>query len=270
MSSFLRTFCDGNDPAMLQGQADVAVVIPSTLRHTLPRAVQSIFAQNFPGRIHVLIGIDTMTGPAELIDAACAGRPSHCVVQAIYPGYSTAARHGGVTRCNAGGALRCVLSMLANSPYIAYLDDDNWYHPEHLRSLRGAVEHAQWAYSLRWFAHPATGRPICVDQWESVGHGKGVFGEALGGFVDTSCLLVNKRACEPALMAWNTPMPNDEHGMSEDRMVFDLLRRNYWSAGTNRATTYYQLNEADPMHAFRLQMMGESYAEAGGSEADLT
>jgi hypothetical protein len=266
MNSFFRTFADVTGPGTLQAQADVSVVIPSTMRGSLIRAVQSIFAQNFPGRIQVMIGIDTLSGPADLLDAACARRPSHCVVQALYPGYSTAERHGGVAKCNAGGALRCTLSLLANSPYVAYLDDDNWWHPDHLRSLRGAVDHAQWAYSMRWYVHPATARPICVDQWESVGPGRGIYTERFGGFVDTNCLLINKLVCEPALLAWNAPMPGDSRGLSEDRMVFDYLRRNHWSAGTNLPTAYYVLSELDIMHPIRLRMMGESYAAAGTTE----
>ncbi len=264
MTSFLRTYADAPaDTAVLQPPAGVAVVIPTILRPTLVRAVQAVFAQNFPGRIHILIGIDALLGSLDLLDEACAGRPSHCVVQALYPGYSTSVRHGGVTRSNSGGSLRCVLSLLANSHRIAYLDDDNWFHPDHLASLCAAAEHAPWAYSLRWFMHPETARPICIDNWESVGHGKGIFAERFGGFVDTNCLLIDKRVCEPALLAWNAPLPGDADGQSEDRMVYDLLRRSYASAGTNRATTYYQINPADGIHPIRLQLMGDRYAAAG-------
>ena len=261
MTSFLRTFCDPG--AALQAPADVAVVIPTVLRPSLVQTVQSIFAQDFPGRIQVLIGIDTLSGPLDLLDAACAGRPSHCCVQALYPGYSTSVRHGGLTRSVSGGALRSVLSLLANSVHVAYVDDDNWWHPDHLSSLRAAAQHAPWAYSLRWFVHPVTLRPICIDTWESVGPGRGVFAERAGGFVDPNCLLIDKLACEPALLAWNAPMPGDATGHSEDRMVFDLLHRRYWSAGTNRATAYYRVAETDEMHGRRLQLMGDAYDAAG-------
>jgi hypothetical protein len=264
LTSFLRTYAD--PAADLQHQSDVAVVISTIIRPSLVGAVQSIFAQDFGGRIQVLIGVDKPLGSLDLLDAACANRPARCVAQVIYPGYSTSVRHGGVTQAGCGGALRCMLSLMANSPYVAYLDDDNWFHPAHLGSLRSAVDHAQWAYSLRWFVHPQTLRPICVDTWESVGPGRGLFNERFGGFVDTNCLLINKQACEPALMAWNTPIPGDPAAMSEDRMVFDALRRGYWSAGTNRPTVFYRINETDGLHPIRLRTMGDAYAAAGAAE----
>src|ERR1700761_4811134 len=118
MPGFLRTYADID----LQQTMDAAVVIPTVSRPHLVPALPSIFAQNFPGRIHILIGIDNANGDPGLIDAACASRPSHCVVQVLWPGYSTSVRHGGVTRVRDGGALRSVLTLLANSPYVAYLD----------------------------------------------------------------------------------------------------------------------------------------------------
>jgi len=45
---------------------------------------------------------------------------------------------------------------------------------------------------LRWFVHPQSRRSICVDQWETVGPERGIFQERFGGFVDPSCLMLNK------------------------------------------------------------------------------
>ena len=42
---------------------DVAVVIPSLLRPTLPRALRSVFAQDFQGSVQILIGIDAPATP---------------------------------------------------------------------------------------------------------------------------------------------------------------------------------------------------------------
>jgi hypothetical protein len=260
MTSFMRSY---GDPASLQMPADVAVVTTSILRPSLVRAVQSVFAQKFPGRIQMLIGLDSLLGSMDLLDQACANRPSNVVVQVLYPGYSTSVRHGGVTKSNSGGALRCLLSLMANSHHIAYLDDDNWFHPDHLRILGEAIKLAPWAWSLRWFVHPDTARPICIDTWESVGPGRGVFNEHFGGFVDTNCLMLDKRHCEHVLLGWNRPLPGDDNGQSEDRVVFDMLRQQN-SVGTQQATTFYVLNPADGNHPMRLHFMGEKYAEAAG------
>lgn len=167
MVGFIRTYAEPE--ARLQEPFDVAVVMPTILRPELKDALHSVFSQTILGRIHVLIGIDRPTADLSLLDAACEGRPPNCAVQVYYPGYSTSVRHGGLSPARDGGGPRCVLSYLANSRYVAYLDDDNWWRPDHLQLLHAAMAHADWAFSLRWFVHPTSRRAICVDQWEFSG-----------------------------------------------------------------------------------------------------
>ena len=255
--SFLRTYADFD----LQRPMDVAVVIPTVLRPYLRQALESVFAQQYDGRLHVLVGIDQPLGDIGLIDDVCARRPPNCAVQVIWPGFSTSVRHGGLMRPGDGGAMRAMLTYLANAPYVAYLDDDNWWDPAHLTQMCAAMESAEWAFALRWFVHPETRRPACVDVWESVGPGQGLFKEMFGGFVDPSCLMINKVACPLAAHHWNFPMPSDP--MSADRNVFNYLSKNHKPRGTGRPTVYYTLQEKDGMHPVRLQLMGDTYEKAG-------
>jgi hypothetical protein len=250
-----------------QHASDVAVIMPTVMRKTITDALRSVFHQDFAGRIHVLIGIDHPDGEIGLIEQACADRPSHCCVQVIYPGYSTSVRHGGLHPTRDGGVLRCVLTYLANSRLVAYLDDDNWWAESHLSSLRAAIEGHDWAFSLRWFVHPHTRRQICVDRWESVGPGKGVFAQGFGGWVDPNCLMYDKFACEPVNPLWAKPMASDDtRGLSSDRHVFSLLRHNRRWRATNLPSVYYQLNPDDINHANRVQAIGDDYAKAGRKE----
>jgi len=263
MTSFLRTYAD--DLETLQTQADVAVVMPTVLRPTLADALRSVFAQTFGGRIHVLVGVDKPIGDLGLVDAACRERPANCAVQVVYPGYSTSVRHGGLSPARDGGVLRCILTFLANSRHVAYLDDDNWWDPPHLSALRAAVEGRDWAFALRWFVHPESRAPICIDEWESVGPGRGIFAGRFGGFVDPNCLMVDKIACAEVTPAWNYPMENDEKGMSADRRVFDRLRHHARFACTGQATVRYQVDPTDALHPMRLQRMGGAYARAAAA-----
>ncbi len=245
----VRQLCDpGFD---LQRRFDVAVVMPTILRATLERAVVSVFRQAFAGSIQILIGVDGAAGDRRLLERIGAARPSNCVVTVVDLGYSTSARHGGLHPAGDGGAARTILSYAANSRHVAYLDDDNWWHPEHLASLRAAVQGLDWAFSLRWFVDKATSRPLCVDEWESVGPAAGTLRERWGGFVDPNCLMVDKLACEPALRLWSTPVPEDMidrvWGMSADRNVCSHLVQHHSVGWTRRATTYYVLNPADPI-----------------------
>jgi hypothetical protein len=261
MPSFLRTYADGSGP--LQAIMDVAVVMPTILRVSLVQALHSIFAQRFDGRIQVLVGLDRPIGDLSLIDVACEARPPNCVVQVLYPGYSTSVRHGGLCPARDGGVMRCILTYLANSPYIAYLDDDNWWDARHLQRLLDAVEGQDWAYSLRWFVHPVNRRPVCIDAWESIGPGKGIFADTFGGFVDPNCLMINKLACADAIPCWNYPLPGDGKGMSSDRRVFAVLRRHKRFGATGEPTVFYCLDPGDELHEARLQRMGARYGEVG-------
>jgi hypothetical protein len=177
-----------------------------------------------------------MAADMTMIDQICASRPSHCAVQVFWPGYSTSVRHGGLTPPGDGGALRAILSYLANSPYVAYLDDDNWWAPTHLSDLRRAIDNADWAFSLRWYVHPFSRRPICVDIWEAVGPGQGLYNKAFGGFVDPSSLMINKLVCPSAPPNWN--IASKEDPMGADRYVFDYLSRHHRVCGTGQATTF--------------------------------
>jgi hypothetical protein len=257
MQGFFRTYADMD----LQAPMDVAVVIPTVLRPQLQTALQSVFSQNFAGRIQILVGIDMPQGDFSVIDAACATRPPHCAVQVFWPGYSTSARHGGMHAPGDGGALRCVLTYLANAPCVAYLDDDNWWGPEHLTEIRTATEQADWGFALRWFVHPVTRKPVGIDIWESVGPGRGVFKERFGGFVDPSCLMINKTRCPVAAPHWNFPLNADP--MSADRAVFKFLSRSHRWRGTGQPSVYYTMNVKDGLHKARVTRLGDAYFDAG-------
>ena len=182
-----------------QKQSDVAVVIPTIVRPSLARAVRSAVEQDFPGTIQVLVGVDKSLGERAVLDVVGDMGADGRDIILFDPGYSTSTRHGGPHLAHDGGALRTILSYAANSRYVAYLDDDNWWAPDHLTTLHRAIQGTDWAFSLRWFVDPRTKRPLCIDAWESVGPAAGVYRKRFGGWVDPNCLMIDKLACEPAL-----------------------------------------------------------------------
>lgn len=237
----------------LQPPFDVAVVIPTVLRPDLARAVRSVYAQDFDGRVQILVGIDEPKGDPGLLEMLAKECPSTMDFAWLDPGYSTSSRHGGLYPNHFSGALRTILTYLANARLVAYLDDDNWWAPEHLSTLVETIAGADWAYSQRLFVEAATGEPICVDQWESVGPGAGVFQEKFGGFVDPSSLMVDKIACHDVAPFWS--LAQFEDGSGEDRLVFGMLNEHFRGRPSGRATSYYVTGPADPMHPARMQML---------------
>ena len=239
----------------VQTPFDAAVVIPTLLRPSLLRAVRSVFAQDLAGRVQILVGIDIAEGDHAVLENLRQECPGHMHLMILDPGYSTSIRHGGLYSNRYSGALRTILTYLANSRYVAYLDDDNFLAPEHLSSLLKAIDGVDWAYSWRWFVAPGDGTPLCIDDWESVGPGAGVYLEQFGGFADPSTLMIDKLACHDVAPLWAIGPFQD--GGGEDRVVFENLRTRYRGAATERATCYYQMHERDAMHLQRVQKMRE-------------
>ena len=253
----LRSF--GPDDAL--ANFDAAVVMPTTLRPTIVDALRSVFAQDFGGKVQTLIGIDKPLGELSLIEDLCRRRPTNHTVMIFDPGYSTSARHGGLHPARDGGVLRTVLTYLAASRRVAYLDDDNWWGPEHLTGLVTALEGHDWAWSLRWYVHPGSRNVICEDVWESVGPGAGT---QPGGWVDTNCLAIDKLACEALLRWWSIPFRNSPRGTGADRNVFRLLVSEFRGRCSGLRTTYYALNEADVDNDQRIARIGEERYRAAG------
>jgi hypothetical protein len=210
-----RFYPDVQDP---QTPADVAVVMPTILRPRIVTAIRSVFAQTFAGRIQLMIGVDKAADSPEPLERALAERPPHASAVVLHLPYSTSVRHGGVHPATDGGALRAILSFMANTRYVAYLDDDNAWEPEHLAGLMEAVRGKAWAHSLRMLIDETTGQELGVDRWDSVGVNAGRFA-ARGGLVDVNCLLVDKVAAARAFGRW-TEGPGD----TSDRNFFAAIK----------------------------------------------
>lgn len=242
---------------MLQTPFNAAVVIATVLRPTLERAVRSVYEQQFAGRIQVLVGVDRprggTLGDPGVLDELRRECPVNCVLSVLDLGYSTTARNGGLYPAGTGGAIRTILSYAANTRYVAYLDDDNWLGPDHIATLRKALEGHDYAFSRRWFVEEETSRPLVIDDWESVGPGAGIFVQRFGGFIDPNCLMLDKMKCDEALRWWCYHLPGDPSPMSSDRMVFEHLRKFHTGRCTGEATSFYVIHPEDGMHLRRLQ-----------------
>ena len=248
----------------LQQPFDAAVVISTILRPTLKDALLSVFRQTHPGRIQIMLGIDKALGDRGVLEEALKHRPPNQAVTLLELGYSTSARHGGVHADLWGGALPTVLGYLANSRYIAPLADDNWMHDQHIATLLAAIGDRDWAFSLRWYVDDATRKPLCVDLWESVGPGAGVYAETFGGFVDPNCMLLDKVRSEPVLRHRSLTFMSPVGPAPSDRGVFDQLRHRPWVC-TGQPTSYYTIQPSDTNHQSRMTLIRQFLAEQGNA-----
>ena len=223
--------------------------------------MRSIFRQTFRGRTQIVLGIDKVVGDRGLLDEVLAERPAHQAITLLDLGYSTALANGGLHHDRWGGALMTILSYVANSRYVAYLDDDNWFDPRHIETLHTAIQGKDWAYSLRWYVDEATRQPLCIDAWESVGPRRGVYAESFGGFIDNSSLMIDKLACEAALRFWTVryKLPDGKGYAPADRSFFEQIRNRPYGC-TGEATSFYTMQANDFNHGARMSLIRERLA----------
>lgn len=245
------------DNTRLQQPFDAAVIMTTIGRPEILRAIRSVYEQQGVERIQLLIGADKLDREIPGLNDLLNDAPAHVTACFFNPGYSTNIRHGGLHASRDGGVLRSTLSYLANARHIAYLDDDNWWAPVHLQELLFAIKGHSWAFSLRWFVHPGSEQPLCIDEWESVGPGRGIFAKDLGGFVDPNCLMLDKIASLHCIGLWNVPLRGDINGRAADRNIYNCLQHHGKPGETKNATAFYSMDPHDILHQLRLRIFKE-------------
>lgn len=138
---------------------DVSVVTPTTGRwHELERAMRSVQAQTGVRAEHIVVGDDVAPqawrrGADRMRslwpEAILVNLPCHADVAAYGPARTARLRNCGVAQ--------------ARGTYVAHLDDDNEYEPDHLRSLLATLRSSggRVAYSWRQLLRP-DGSPYVV------------------------------------------------------------------------------------------------------------
>lgn len=208
----------------------MAVVVITVGRKSLIRAIRSIFNQNYTQPIQILIGVDVdltnnITEYQTLLENEC---PSHITLTWINLGYSTSIRHGSVHNCFYGGSLRSALTLLADSNIVSYLDDDDWFLPNHISTMTNIFDNfpdIYWAHSLCYYADGNTGEAFCLDEIESVGINKGIYKDNFGGFVRPSGLTINKLKNLSHIHLLSESM--NTYGDGEDRLLFNQLKNTH-------------------------------------------
>lgn len=119
-----------------------------------------------------------------------------------------------------GHRIYAAFSHLVNSDYIAFLDEDNWYEPDHIQSLMNTIEEnsgSYFAYSLRkvWLDESEGGTFLADDCCESIGLVP-IYGSSDQHLVDTSCYLFSKDTLVYYGHHWHA-------GWGADRLFFKAM-----------------------------------------------
>ena len=130
---------------------------------------------------------------------------------------------------------------LVNSDYVAFLDEDNWFEPDHIETLVKTIEakNLDFAYSLRKI-HSPTKKYLCNDECESLGKWP-IFmsrGSQYGNqyLVDTSSYLFKREFIQKTCHLWHSG------AWGEDRRYYYAVKDKAKYDTSGKYTLCYRLD----------------------------
>jgi glycosyltransferase involved in cell wall biosynthesis len=143
----------------LSVQKTVTVITPSIGKPELSDCMKSVQNQTYPCKHLIVVdgdhhnGYDVYVEPKKKDDVS----------------FVTLSENTGANGYN-GQRIYAAFPHLVNTDYVAFLDEDNWYEPNHIESLVETIEkdNLDFAYSLRGI-YSKTGEWLVTDDCESLG-----------------------------------------------------------------------------------------------------
>lgn len=149
----------------------IMVITPTTGKDTLKQAVESVGEQTMKVK-HLLVadGIEATENPYFKYTSQRIILPENVGGNGWY-----------------GHRVYAAMPLMVNADYILFLDEDNWFEPNHVETMINKIKSKDlmWSYSLRRICDER-GEYVCDDDCESLGRYP-TFYDHLLNFVDTNC-----------------------------------------------------------------------------------
>ena len=201
----------------------VTVVTPTIGRDALQRAMKSVVACAAPDLIvEHLIVVDgpNFENKVRLIAESVPNTDQYQAHLLMMP-FNT---------YRSGAICRAIGSTLARGEYVAYLDDDNWFLPEHLSNcVRTMNDHPKlgWLHTSRYIHcddDTWNQKDAVEDLCQSLGLYHHEWVTPVQHFVDTNCYFLRRTVCLNGASNWHLNSIADAWG--EDRIFFSWLVNN--------------------------------------------
>ena len=212
----------------------VTVITPTTGAPCLRQALDSVKNQTYHNIQHLVV-----------VD----GQPKGRVIAREYPHidlidlpYPT-----GKEQYN-GHRIYGAMTYIAKGDYFCFLDEDNWYEPNHIESLVDVVSKGnQWAYALRKIVNQ-NGEYVCNDDCESLGKWESVINDK---FIDVNCFMIPKGAAIGFSPYWYRRARHPQEQPEVDRILSPFMMQNFKEFDTNGDYTinYRVASRADSVQA---------------------
>jgi glycosyltransferase involved in cell wall biosynthesis len=226
----------------------VTVITPTTGAPCVRQALDSVKNQTYDNIQHLVV-----------VD----GQPKGRVIAKEYPHidlidlpYPT-----GKDQYN-GHRIYGAMTYIANGEFLCFLDEDNWYEPNHIETLVDVISKGnKWAYSLRKIVSQE-GEYICNDDCESLGKWTSVINDK---FIDVNCFMIPKAAALGFSPYWYRRARHPQEQPEVDRILSPFMMQNLPEFDTNGQYTinYRVASRGDSVQAeFFLkgnEMMSKQY-----------
>jgi glycosyltransferase involved in cell wall biosynthesis len=149
----------------------VMVITPTTGKETLNKAMESVQDQTIPTE-HLIVEDGKLTN-------------MHVFENTMRNKITLPENIGGDGWY--GHRVYAAMPLMVNADYILFLDEDNWFEPNHVETMINKIKSKDlmWSYSLRRICNEA-GEYICDDDCESLGRYPTFYDHTIN-FVDTNC-----------------------------------------------------------------------------------
>lgn len=179
------------------------VIIPTTGAKSLKQAVASVMAQTHPTKCYVVI--DGNRGKIEALelldefkkDVDVALLPVNVGANGFY-----------------GHRIYAAFTHLVNTDYLCYLDQDNWFEPDHVQTCIDTIKknNLEWCYSLRNIY--SDNKFVCQDNCESLGRYPSYHNI---NHIDTNSYFLRRELVLPLASVWHG-------GWGQDRVFYSLIQ----------------------------------------------
>jgi glycosyltransferase involved in cell wall biosynthesis len=202
----------------------VTVITPTTGAPYLKQAIESVCAQTYANIQHLVV-VDGIYQEANKIIDECKMGVNGGDIDVVNLPYAT-----GIDRYN-GHRIYGAAIYLAKGDYVCFLDEDNWFEPDHIESLMDVIEAGnQWAFSLRKITDK-DGNYMCNDDCESLGKWPSCLDER-DYFVDVGCYFLPKNIALQTTPLWYRKA-REPNVPEVDRILCHVLRENKLTYDSN-------------------------------------
>jgi hypothetical protein len=202
----------------------VSVITPTTGDPLLERAADSVRRQTWPEVTHHIVvdGAERYAKAQPFLDRFRDRPRSELVVLGPVTG------RGGFNGHRIYGAF----PFLVAADVVIFLDEDNWFEPEHVETLARTIERdgLDWAYALRRIVTP-DGAVACNDDCQSLGQWP-VYHDPNLHMVDANCYALRRLVAVSVAPVWHRAFEG-ALVTSADLHVCNALLKAYPRTGTN-------------------------------------